>query len=171
MKEFNFKILKDGSLVFLGLAKLIWHPFIKTWCGKPYPNHPKGCPNFNKKIGCPMNNKNIDEIINVKKPIYIFGIGFDLENHRRIMKRKHPDWTEKQCGNVLYWQKGLRKKLKKLIQDFRISFPNYIVDTLPEGHGVNITRMLLNEEVPYTWDYPLRYVWQIAIAGEPINDK
>ncbi len=35
---------------------------VRRLCVKPYPNHKKGCPNFNKKEGCPPTADFFDKV-------------------------------------------------------------------------------------------------------------
>jgi hypothetical protein len=44
---------------------------LREVCLMPYHNHPKGCPNWNKKEGCPPQAEKIEDIIDIKKPIYV----------------------------------------------------------------------------------------------------
>lgn len=41
---------------------------VRGLCVKPYYNHPKGCPNFNKKKGCPPNAELFDKVYDLTKP-------------------------------------------------------------------------------------------------------
>jgi len=153
------------SSVFVFTAKAKWHPHIKTWCGLPY-NGKKGCPNYGKNSKCPPCNKNIDEIIDINEDVYVFGLSFNLKLHADKMKEKHPTWAERQCYNVIYWQPTEKKKFKVLVNSFKEKYPDLVIDTLPEGHGVNITRMLKDAGVDISWKYPMDKVWRVAIAGK-----
>jgi len=44
---------------------------VRGLCAKSYPNHPKGCPNFNKRKECPPKAKLIDQIFRFRKNPYI----------------------------------------------------------------------------------------------------
>ena len=81
-------------------------------CVLPYPNHPKGCPNFNKKEGCPPNTPLWDSII--KPPYYLFYQQFDLQKQEQRMLKRHPRWSKRQARCCLYWQ---RKVVKSLLDD------------------------------------------------------
>lgn len=107
-------------------------------CRLKYPNHPKGCPKYGKDDKCPPKIKSIDNYIDLEKPIYIIYSEFDLESHVKNMKLKHPNWTKRQCKNVLYWQESSRKQLRK-----RIEWCNNVIDFnfvayCPEGMNVNV---------------------------------
>lgn len=104
-----------------------------TWCKMPYPNHPKGCPNF---PGCCESRPHFTEyhgfdwIAVVEK--------FNLKNHAEAMKEKHPHWTERQCRNLLYWQNGVRKRLREKAESIAYPLMGDIILDIPEANGVNI---------------------------------
>jgi len=107
------------------------------WCKLPYPNHPKGCPNYGKRNACPPFTKPFNEII--KEPFYLVIEKFDVIAHAKKMKERHPDWTERQCRNLLYWQKSVVSRLKKKAYSFAKSKgEDFIVLEIPEAHGVNL---------------------------------
>lgn len=155
----------NNASVFMFKSKVIWHPHVKTWCGSGY-NGKKGCPNIGRSKYCPPNDKNIDEIIDINEEVYVFGLSFNLKFHANKLREKHPKWTQKQCYNIIYWQPKEKKRFKVLINQFKKAHPKLVVDALPEGHGVNITRMMKDAHIPLSWDYPLDIVWRIAIAGQ-----
>jgi hypothetical protein len=123
-----------------------------TWCCSPYYNHPQGCPNFPK---CP--NKNVDfkliEHMYTKWSAVIET--FDLSFHASYMKKKHPDWSDRQCRNPLYWQGGVRKRLyNKALQFVKDLDGNYTILTIPEANGINVfetmswANLMLNPNKP-----------------------
>ena len=81
------------------------------WCTLPYPNHKKGCPNYGKKDYCPPFAPRFEDI--TIDPYYLVIETFNLEKHANRMRERHPKWTERQCRNLLYWQGGVRKRLKE----------------------------------------------------------
>lgn len=149
---------------------LKYHRKIPELCGMPYPLHKRGCPNFNKKEGCPMGAYPIYDLIKTDKSIYLIFVDFDLEAHRRKLKKKYPRWSIRQLSCVLYWQPKLRKQLKKEIDRFfeerKNNQDSYLLTTIPEAHGVNVSVMMREVGFPLTWKYPLKKVYQVAIAGE-----
>ena len=86
------------------------------WCQLVYPNHPKGCPNYAKKRTCPPFSKAFEDL--VEPPFYLVIQTFDLEAQARRMKGLHPEWSDKQCRNLLYWQKGLMKRLRTEAEEY-----------------------------------------------------
>ena len=151
----------------------------KGGCGSPrskcvleYKNHKKGCPNYGKKKDCPPNVPMFDEIFDISKPIYAIYSTYDLFSHTEKMKQRHPEWTETQRLNVLYWQGTARKYLKENIQRFNKEFRQmgYYSTTSPEAMGVDVTTTLKNAGIELEW--PARNtVYKIAFAGIPLSDK
>jgi len=108
------------------------------WCQLPYPGHPKGCPNFNKKEGCPPNVELFLETY--QPPYYLITEIFDIESHIKKMKTRHPEWSERQCRNLLYWQKSVNKKLKDKSKRYLSSLDDDSMELIeiPEATGINI---------------------------------
>lgn len=104
------------------------------WCAIPYPNHPKGCPNISKCI-----EKRNDFNFWNELEWYAIMEKFDLKSHSEKMKLKHPNWTERQCRNLLYWQGGVRKRLREKTFDFANADRNTVVLLdIPEASGVDV---------------------------------
>ena len=107
------------------------------WCQIPYPNHPKGCPKYGKK-GCPPDAAFITEIMDLRRPVYIAFSEFYLQGHITKMRLRHPDWTERQLHNVLYWQGTSRKQMRQRAKIAQFYSGGGVVLTCPEAHGVNV---------------------------------
>ncbi len=142
------------------------HKEILTLCQRPYPNHPKGCPNFGRKEGCPPSLPMFDEKYDVTRDVYAIITEFDLQEHADRMKAKHPDWSERQCRNILFWQGRAKKNLRKETERFLSDHPEYEIVMAPEKNGVNVTRTLRNAGVILEWP-PRRIVRQVAFAAMP----
>ena len=134
------------------------------WCRLPYPNHPQGCPNYGKRKTCPPVAKKFGDLI--EPPLYLAIQQFNLEFHKKKMKEKHPNWTDKQCRNLLYWQKGVIKRLKDESYQFaRTLGDNFIVLDVPEANGVQVFEtckkigILLDKN-------PEKIVYKIMIIGK-----
>ena len=104
-----------------------------TWCAKYYDGHPKGCPNFPKCI--------------VPRPHFDTYQGYDwfaivepfnLKSHAEKMKAKHPNWSDRQCRNLLYWQNGVRSRLRKKAEKFAIPLMGDIILDIPEANGIQL---------------------------------
>jgi len=63
---------------------------------------------------------------------------FDLKSHAEKMKEKHPHWTERQCRNLLYWQNGVRSRLRKKAEALALPFMGDVILDIPEANGVNM---------------------------------
>ena len=110
-------------------------------CVLPYPNHPKGCPNFYIKPDCPPFSYSAYSFfgMNEKKQFYLVHSEFNLEAHAAKIKQRHPYWTERQCKNVLYWQGTSRKQLKGRVSEaLNILGGEWNVTDCPESMGVNV---------------------------------
>lgn len=140
---------------------------VRGLCLKPYHNHPKGCPNWDKRSDCPPECPTIDEIINLDKIVYAIYHKFDMCDHINKMKEKHPNWTDYQLRCVLYWQNGARKQLKSNILKFLKQFPSLSIVKNPEASGVNLTETMKNSGIILDWP-PKKYAYQIVLAGESI---
>lgn len=104
------------------------------WCKAHYPNHPLGCPNFpnciekNQLKYCSPNSLKWYAVIEE----------FDLETHANKMKKNHPNWTNKQCRCILYWQNSVRKKLKEKAEKACLKLNGFVVTLIPEALGINV---------------------------------
>ena len=104
-----------------------------TWCTLPYPNHPRGCPNFQK--GC-TSRPHFNTYEGYEWVALV--VKFDLKDHAERMKKKHPNWTERQCRNLLYWQPAVRKALKIKSEELAYPLLGDVILDIPEANGVNV---------------------------------
>ncbi len=133
-------------------------------CKRPYPGRPHGCPNYNKKKRCPPNVERFDEFYDMTKPFYAIINVFDLQAHVEKMRQRHPNWTERQLRNCLYWQHTARKHLKEAIFDFYKQNKGFRITVCPEGMGVNVFLTMKNAGIQMQWP-PNTIAYQVAIAG------
>ena len=113
-----------------------------TWCTSPYPGHPKGCPNF---PGCPKGKVHFpchEKLYNIKKWYAVVHF-FDMAEHVRKMREKHPDWSERQLRNCRHWQNGVRKKLREEMS----TLPDGILLEIPEAHGIDVVSTMKQHSV------------------------
>lgn len=108
-----------------------------SWCLYPYPGHPKGCPNYGRD-GCPPHIPFITELMDLRRPVYIAFSEFNLNAHVETMRRKHPQWSERQLRNVLYWQNTSRKQMRQRAKIAQFYGGGDRVLTCPEAYGVNV---------------------------------
>lgn len=132
-------------IIQLAPDNLVFEPRARGfWCQLPYAGHPKGCPNFGKKKQCPPFSVNFRE--SYSPPYYIIAEFFNLESQIKKMKERHPSWTEKQCRNLLYWQKKVNKNLKNKAESFINSLEenDLSIIEIPEATGIDIFRTCKN---------------------------
>ena len=139
-------------------------PSVRLLCCRPYPGHPKGCPNFNHRANCPPRAPAWNEVFDVTRPTYCIVNRFDLAEHVERMKALHPGWSLRQLECCLYWQGTARKDLRVGIVEFKKSHPDYIVEECPEAMGVNVTETVHQVGVLLEWP-PKKYVYHVALAG------
>lgn len=138
-------------------------PVFQKLCCNPYPNHPRGCPNYGKKKGCPPQQKLFFSVFD--SDFYLIYTEFNLATHVRKMKKKHPNWTGRQQYCCLYWQGTARKNLRKEIEKFKTLIPGHYITTCPEAMGVNVTD-LMNDNAGIELEWPPKTTtYQVAIAG------
>lgn len=136
-------------------------------CLRPYPNHKNGCPNYGTKKGCPPGVPMFDSFYDLSKSIYAIYNVFDFKGHVDRMKVKHPNWSKRQLDCCLYWQNTARKKLKEKINEFIfLADERYVVNTVPEAMGVNVTETMKKIGIELEWP-PGNVAYQIAMAGIP----
>jgi len=143
----------------------------REWCKLPYPNHPRGCPNYGKKATCPPGAPLVADYFDLAKPIFLVGVEFDLLAHSTRMLQGHPGWSDRQARCVLYWQPKVNGILKRAADEFCMFLvcsspvPVGIIYTLcPEAMGVNVIATALDCGIPIQVR-PAEKVWKIALVG------
>ena len=143
---------------------IINHIARNEWCLLPYKNHKNGCPNYGKRKTCPPFAKKFEEL--VEAPFYLVTQEFDLEVQKKKMKEKHPNWTENQSKNLLYWQKGLIKKLKdEAYEQANVLGTDFIVLEVPEANGVNVFQTCKNVGIILEKN-PQKKVIKVMVIGK-----
>ena len=163
--------LKAGKKQDCYNCKISKCPSPRGWCVRFYHGHPKGCPNYGKYGLCPPNAPMFDEIFDMNKDIYLIYIAYDLGAHMDKMKKRHPNWSERQLRNVLYWQPAAKKMHRDKIKDFldKYAYLGFEVST-PEALGVDVTKTLGEIGIYLDWP-PQKYTYRIAFAGIPSPGK
>ena len=155
------------------MSSIIVKPIIdvsmRGLCKREYPNHKRGCPNWDKKQGCPPKAPMIDKILNVNEPVYAIYNKYPFGEHVRRMKDKHPDWTKRQAECCLYWQGTARKNLREKTSAFIWKHPHYSLISCSEGAGVNLTETMKNAGIELEWP-PEEYTYQIVLVGLPAKE-
>jgi predicted metal-binding protein len=139
---------------------------VRGLCVKPYPNHKKGCPNYNKKATCPPQSQTIWDIFHIGEEIYAIWTIFDFAGHVKKMRTKHPSWSQRQLECCLYWQGTARKRLRKEIELFQLSRNDkkWTILQCPEACGVDVTATMKSIGQYLEWP-PRTKTYQVAIAG------
>lgn len=143
---------------------------VRALCVRPYPNHPKGCPNVGKCDRCPPAAPGFAHAFDISAPVYAVVNEFDLGTHVQKLKA-----TPKKDGSirsddearcVLYWQGAARKQLNAKIKEALASLPGYAATWCPEGMGINVTATLAAAGIDLEWP-PVRIARQVALLGIP----
>lgn len=125
-------------------VKPIINHTVRGLCVKPYPGHPKGCPNFGRCDRCPPQAPFFDEVFDLDRPVFAVINEFNFGDHvtkMLMLKKKNGKWrTEKEARCVLYWQGGARKQLEmKVSALLKEDCARGMVSTwCPEGMGVDV---------------------------------
>lgn len=108
------------------------------WCELPYPGHPKGCPNVGKAAHCPPQAPKLGEVFDLGGPLYLVHSDFDLDAHAAKMRSEHPEWTERQCRCLLYWQPRSRKQMRQRVEEAMPMVGADVSAACPEAMGLNV---------------------------------
>ena len=138
MRRNKWDVLELDNLKIYRIEKLIHSPKVQDWCRLKYPGHPNGCPNYDKAKKCPPQCKYITEVFDLSKPLYFVHSEFDLAGHVLKMKKKHPNWSDRQARCVLYWQNTSRKQLMARAMEARRHLGCKTFTLMPEALGVNV---------------------------------
>jgi predicted metal-binding protein len=139
-------------------------------CILPYPDHPKGCPNFGRSESCPPHTLKLGDKYDLTKPNYFIVKPFDLAAQKTRMKNLHPEWSEKQCACCLFWQNGVRSKLKSECQRFvnekeNFNFKDYFdYRLIHEAMGLDVFKTAVEHGIPIERN-PQNMVYKIAFVG------
>lgn len=144
----------------------------RSACAQHYKSHKKGCPNFGVRADCPPLAPMFDQVFDTKKDIYAVYSVFDLNAHVQKMQSKHPQWSQKQLYNLLYWQGTAKKQLKENLKCFMDQFreQGYYATACPEAMGVKVTETLSNAGIKLEW--PVKNtVYKVALAGVLLEER
>jgi hypothetical protein len=153
----------------LEITKISINMKARDWCLLPYPDHPKGCPNYNdpKHEGiCPPSAPLIHDFIDVEKPMYLIVEEFDLDAHVKQWLIKHPTNTLRQAKCVRYWQNSVQARLRRRCEAFKQINPGFVTTLCPEAMGVNVISTAKYAGIPIK-PKPEGIVYKIALAGVP----
>lgn len=142
----------------------------RSWCKLPYPNHPKGCPNFGRRETCPPLVPPIDEVFKLDMPVWLVAVEFDLATHMDKMRKKHPNWSDRQLRCLLYWQGTVVKELKIVSGKTCQGYPGTVYTTCPEAMGVNVISTGRKLGLPIQLK-PKDTVYKMALVGYPTRSS
>ena len=137
MKGFRLDCRNEWGWIY-EVKRLVISKQVGRWCQLPYDLHSKGCFKFGAYKECPPNAPLINEVFNTDKSLYLVHSEFDLTAHKNKMRMKHPGWSDRQFGCVLYWQSTSRKQLKERIVSACMILGTNFSETVPEALGVNV---------------------------------
>lgn len=135
----------------------------REWCRLPYPDHPRGCPNYNHKSGCPPMVAKIESFIDLDKKVLLVVEPFDLAGYINVMRSKHPLWSDRQLRNVLYWQGHVNKVLSTECSLLAKRIGG-VWTTCPEAMGVDVIRTVRRFGIPIK-PRPTDWVFKIGLVG------
>jgi len=155
-----------GELSFEDVTGLIeFDPRTSHWCQLSYRDHPNGCTNYNKYDRCPPKVCKVQDFIDLKGKIWFLINKFDLASHREWMRSRNPNWTDRQCNCLLYWQSKQRKQLREFSEEFTNALPGTTYDLCPEAKGVNIFKILRKHlKIPIV-ARPTETVYLVSMVG------
>lgn len=152
----------------LPVKKLIFRKQVQDYCKLPYPGHKYGCPNYGMKDHCPPKVGLIDTYLDINKPLYLVIEEFDLTQHIQRMLTLHPNWSDRQARCCLYWQKGVRNKLKERVKLVMDILGTTAYTTIPEGMGCQMYTTCLHSGLKLERIKGLKLHRQVAIVGYKI---
>lgn len=138
-------------------VKVVLDPSVRNLCQKPYPGHPQGCPNYGKRYICPPQAPMLGDVLDLSREVWAVWVEFDLKAQRYKMWFKHPKWSKRQAECCLYWQDGVRKTLRREMQEI-VGHPHMelfasglAIVEVPEAMGVNVTETMRGIGVDLEW--------------------
>ncbi len=152
-------------MIFDITGKLVIDHRARDWCNMLYPDHPWGCPNYNKKSDCPPTAPLVEDYFDLDKAHYFVVVQFDLGAHITWMKLNHPRMSDRQARNVLYWQGGVNRHLRVRSVFYTSQDPLLDYNTRPEAMGVNVIRTAKAVGLPIR-PRPTDTVYKIAMLGQ-----
>lgn len=143
-------------------------PGVRGLCRKPYHGHPRGCPNWGRRATCPPAAPLLPEVLDLAGPVYCIWNAFDLGSHVARMRKRHPEWSERQLKCCLYWQGTARAALRRKIEAFLAEHPGLVALTCPEACGVDVTATMASLGIELEWP-PVSVAYQVALVGTPVR--
>ena len=76
-------------------VKPVFDAKVRELCTRPYPLHPKGCPNFGARASCPPDAPLLELLLQPGEPVWAAYNVFNLAAHVERLRKIHPDWSER----------------------------------------------------------------------------
>lgn len=152
-----------GDSFIVGVNNLVLDYRAREWCKLPYPDHPKGCPSYDKKWCCPPRIGTVEEYLDLDAPLWLSVVQFHLAEHAGLMKLRHPHWSERQARCLLYWQPKVNKHLKSMTYNFTCGTTR-VATFCPEAMGVQVIKTAKKLGIPII-PRPQETVYKIALIG------
>ena len=146
------------------LIKPVVERRVQKLCTLPYPDHPHGCTNYGRKAGCPPHDRTLWDVLDADRPVMVVWNDFNLAAHANRMRRKHPDWSDRQARCCLYWQGTARRQLRGRVDEVLASNCELKAVYVPEALGVDVTETMRSIGVELEWP-PVFVVRQVALVG------
>ena len=127
--------------------RLVINHDARKWCVLPYPDHPKGCPEYGKKATCPPQVEYIEDWLEGTGKLRFVCETFNLREHAERMLRLHPHWSIRKARCLLYWQPGVNKKLKASVSTF-VHEKGLKITYCPEAMGVDVIKTAQSVGIP-----------------------
>lgn len=142
-------------------------PAVRELCRLPYPGRKGGCPFYSRRPSCPPEAPLFPDLIDKLRPVYAIVYPFNLAWQVRRMRKRHPEWTDKQCACSRYWQLGARKQLREAVNVFWGIHPECSCALMrPEANGIDVTSTMRAVGLVLEWP-PVENVHLVAVAGTP----
>lgn len=150
--------------MILKLDTVIAHPKVMEMCKIPYEGYPNGCPMYDKRPSCPPQTKMYDELID--PPYFLVIQEYDLQAQMKRMRNTHPSWSDKQCANSRYWQKGFNNSIEKEAKEYiKTTMRDGGILIRPEANGVNLFATCAHHGIILERKYPLKVVKKMVMIG------
>jgi len=149
-------------IIKLDNSKILFGRYVQEFCKNKYSGYRDGCSNYNKKKGCPPCEL-IDEILDLKKDVFLIYTEFEVGKFAERMKKAHPNWSEKQCFNSRLWQGKARKEHRLEVEKFRKENSMEVISQ-PERKGVDINLLFSRMGIKLEWP-PMKIARVVSMAG------
>jgi predicted metal-binding protein len=127
----DIKPLTKIKIIEIPKDTIIFDKKMRNFCSKSYKGRKNGCPNFNNKNGCPPNSPYMEDFIMYGEFNYFYLIygKLDFKKYKQIRFnqliekykddpiKKNKKYTQRELGNLLYWQKSMKNLIFKQIEN------------------------------------------------------